>query len=205
MNNGRRGRRAGRPDTRAQILAVARRRLLADGYQSLTMRAVAAEAGVDAALVSYYFGSKKGLFGAALALVVNPPEALRAAVAGDLMTLPERVLHTLVTVWDDPALGKPLRLVATAAVHEPEMARLVRDVVQTEMIHQLAERFGGVDAAARAAAFGAQLMGLILARYWLAIEPIASMSVPEVVRLFAPGLHAAMRGMAARPRLDTRH
>lgn len=190
----RRGRRAGNPDTRAKILAVARRRLLADGYHGLTMRAVAAEAGVDAALISYYFGSKSGLLGAALALTVNPPEALRAAIAGDLATLPERVVRTLVTAWDDPVQSEPLRLVLAAAAHELDWARLLRDVLQTEMMPQLVERFGGIDATARVAAFGGQLAGLILVRYVLRIDPIASMPVDELVRFVCPGLHAAMRG-----------
>jgi len=74
-----RGRRPGRPETRAEILAVARRRFLAQGYQAVTMRAVAEDAGVDAALISYFFGSKKGLFGATLALSANPPEILLGA------------------------------------------------------------------------------------------------------------------------------
>ena len=78
-----RGRRPGRPETRAEVLEVARRRFLADGYQAVTLRSVAAEAGVDAALISYYFGSKKGLFGAAMALSANPPEAVLEALAGD--------------------------------------------------------------------------------------------------------------------------
>lgn len=198
LNNDRRGRRAGNPDTRAEILAVARRRLLADGYHRLTMRAVAAEAGVDAALISYYFGSKKGLFGAALALTANPPEALRTAISGDLATLPERVVRTLVTAWDDPARREPLRLMLTAAAHEQDWDRLLRDVLQTEMLPQLVERFGGVDATARAAAFGGQLAGLILIRYVLQIEPIASMPIDELVRFVCPGLHAAMRGPQAR-------
>lgn len=197
---GGRGRRAGKPNTKAAILAVARRRLLAEGYHRLTMRAVAAEAGVDTALISYYFGSKKGLFGAALALAANPPDVLRAAIEGDIDTLPERVLHSLVAAWDDPVRGTPLRMMAAAAGHQQDLARLLRDVLQTEMTQQLANRFGGVDATARAAAFGAQLAGLILTRYVLAIEPIASMPVKDLVRFAAPGLHAAMRGPAARRR-----
>ena len=87
-----------------------------------------------------------------------------------------------------------------AAGHEPDVARLLRDVLQTEMMHQLADRFGGADATARAAAFGAQLAGLILMRYWLAIDPIASMPVDDLVRYAAPGLHAAMRGPSGRHR-----
>lgn len=199
MSDHPRGRRAGNPDTRAEILAVARRHLLSGGYQRLRMRAVAAEARVDPALVSYYFGSKKGLFGAALALEANPLEALRAANAGDLATLPERILRTLVAAWDDPVRGESLRLMVNAAVHEPDLASLLRDVMQTEMIRQLADRFGGIDATARAAAFGTQLAGLIVVRYVLAIEPVASMPVDELVRFAAPGLHAAMRGPGGRP------
>src|SRR3712207_1267814 len=101
--SGRRGRRPGRPETRAQLLDIARRRFLEAGYQAVTLRSVAAEAGVDVALVSYFFGSKKGLFGAALALPANPPEVLVSALQGDPATLPERVLRVLLHVWDDHA------------------------------------------------------------------------------------------------------
>lgn len=200
VNNGRRGRRSGSPDTRAQILAVAHRRLLADGYHGVTLRGIAAEAGVDAALISYYFGSKRGLFGAALALTANPLEALGVAVTGDLDTLPERLLRMLVANWDDPATAGPLRVLIAGAVNDRDTARLVREVLETEMVPRLAERFGGRDATARAAAFGAQLAGLLLARYWLAVDPIASMSVDDVVRFASPGLHAAMRGPAPQHR-----
>ncbi|MFN8129785.1 MAG: hypothetical protein U0R28_13395 [Candidatus Nanopelagicales bacterium] len=99
-----------------------------------------------------------------------------------------------------PVKGQQLRLLVAGAAQDAERVRLLREVVQGEMVHQLADRFGGRDASARAAAFGAQLAGLILARYWLAIEPLASMTVEEVVRFTAPGLHAAMHGPTRRTR-----
>ena len=77
---GTRGRRRGSPDTREAILAVARRRFLADGYAPVTMRSIAAEAGVDAALISYFFGSKKRRFSKARALAAvggSPGRSLR--------------------------------------------------------------------------------------------------------------------------------
>ena len=129
---------------------------------------------------------------------MNPPEVLRTVLAGDPATLPERLVRTVVTVWDDPVRGRPLRALVSSAGHDPEVARLLREVLQAEMIGPLAERFGGPDASARAAAFGAQVAGLLLVRYWLAAEPIASMPVEELVRHAGPGLHAAMRG-AGRP------
>lgn len=190
----RRGRRAGKPETRAEILEVARRQFLASGYQGVTMRGVAREAGVDQALVAYYFGSKKGLFGAALALTVNPPELMRSVLAGGLDTFPERVLRTVVSVWDDPELGQPLRMLVASAAHEPEILRLLREVVQSEMAQALADALGGADASARAGAVAVQIGGLIVMRYWLQMEPVASMAVDDLVRYAAPGLRAAMRG-----------
>src|SRR4051812_47948375 len=136
--SGVRGRRPGRPETRAEVLEAARRRFLADGYQATTMRSIAADAGVDVALVSYFFGSKKGLFGAALALSANPPEILARALPGDPIRLPERVLRALIDVWEDPARAASLRLMLSGAITEPEVARLVREVFEQEMIGRIA-------------------------------------------------------------------
>ena len=189
----RRGRRTGRPDTRAQVLDVARRRFLAEGYQAVTLRSIAQEAGVDAALISYFFGSKKGLFGAALTLSANPPEMLREALPGELATLPERVLRALIGAWDDPVHGEPLRVMVTAATQEPELARLLREVVEREMLDLIAERLGGVDARKRAGSFVTQLAGVIFARYIIELEPVASMPADELVRYLAPGLRSVLR------------
>ncbi len=187
-----RGRRAGRPQTRAQILDVARARFLAEGYQAVTMRAVATEAGVDAALISYFFGSKKGLFGATLALSANPPEILLGALPGDPAALPERLLRALVRAWDDPEHGQPLRVMVSAAIAEPEVARLLKEVIEREMIDLIAEHLAGADARYRAAALVTQLAGIVLTRYVLQLEPIATMTVDEIVHHLAPGLRAAL-------------
>jgi AcrR family transcriptional regulator len=188
-----RGRRVGSPDTQEQIKQAARARFLAEGYQAVTLRSIAADAGVDVALVSYYFGSKQGLFGATMALPVNPAEVFVAELAGDLDTLGERVLRTMLTVWDDPGLGTPLRTVAASAVSDPGLARLVREAVGREINERLAERLGEPNGLHRAAAFTTQIAGVILARYLLRIEPIASMSIDEVVRGLAPSLQLALQ------------
>ena len=176
------------------MLDVARRRFLAEGYARVTLRSIAAEAGVDVALVSYFFGSKKGLFGAALALPANPPELLLGALPGDPATLPERVLRALVRAWDDPQHGAPLRVMVTAAVQDREMARLLKEVLEREVFGRIAEHIGGADAQYRAGAFGTQLAGVVFARYVLGLDPIATMTVDELTRYLAPGLHAALHG-----------
>jgi AcrR family transcriptional regulator len=195
-----RGRRPGQSQTRTEILGVARRRFLADGYDAVTLRSVAAEAGVDVALVSYFFGSKKGLFGAILELPANPPEVLMRAMRGDPATMPERALRALITTWDDPQRGRQLRVMVDAAVREPSLKRLLREVVSREMIDRIAEHIRGPHAQHRAAAFSTQLAGVVFARYVLELEPVTSMTADELVRHLTPGLRAVLHGPRDLPR-----
>jgi AcrR family transcriptional regulator len=175
------------------VLDVARRRFLADGYQGVTMRSVAAEAGVDAALISYFFGSKRGLFAAVMALSVNPADVLAHALPGDLNTMPERLIHALLTVWDDAERSAPMRAMIAGAAGDADVARLLREVVEGEMVGRLAERIRGADATTRAAVASVCLVGLIFDRYILMLEPIASMRSDELVTRLAPVLRAALR------------
>ncbi len=192
-----RGRRPGRPDSRQAVLDAARRRFHADGYQSVTMRSIAADAGVDAALVSYFFGSKQALFGAAMELDANPAELIATALDGDLAGLPERLLRTLLEVWDDPVRGRPLRALIGGVGHEPAIARMVREMLEREMIAPIAARISGEDAQLRAGVAAAQLSGIVFARYLLQIEPVASASADELVEYFGPALSRVLR--APRP------
>ncbi|MGW0971387.1 TetR/AcrR family transcriptional regulator [Streptomyces sp. NPDC002516] len=206
MNNQgtQRGRRRGSPDTRAAILDVARRRFLEHGYHAVTLRSVAAEAEVDLALISYYFGSKKGLFGAALALGANPAELLaRAVEEGDLTTLPERVVRQVLAVWDDPVTGPPLIAMLKTAIDDDSLGSLVKEAVEREIVDRIAGLVPARDARQRAAAFTTVVAGLITGRYLLRLEPIVSMTADDVVRHVSPHLRLALRG-PGRPARNTR-
>ncbi|MEU4167164.1 TetR family transcriptional regulator [Streptomyces sp. NPDC026665] len=190
-----RGRRPGSPDTRAAILDVARRRFLEDGYHAVTLRSVAGEAEVDLALISYYFGSKKGLFGAALALGANPAELLaRVVEEGDLNTFPERVVRQVVAVWDHPVTGPPLLAMLKTAIDDDSLGALVKEALEREIVDRIAAVVPGRDARQRAAAFTAVIAGLISTRYLLRLEPITSMTADDLVRLVSPQLRQALRG-----------
>lgn len=188
-----RGRRPGRSDSRERILEVAAGQFLESGYQATSLRAIATGAGVDVALVSYFFGSKQGLFSAAMALTVSPFDVLTAALDGPLDGLAERVLRGTLEAWDDPASGAPLRAVLRAAATQPDTARLVREAIQGELVGGLSARLGG-DAAAhrRAAAFSISMAGLVFGRYLLALEPLASMPPDDVVDVLLPSMRAAL-------------
>jgi AcrR family transcriptional regulator len=189
-----RGRRPGQSDTRERILATAKQAFLAEGYQAVSLRSIASSAGVDVALLSYFFGSKQGLFSAALALPVDPATVLQAALAGDDEGLAERILRGMLRAWEDPASGEPLRAMAGAATTEPALGRLVREAVGSQLVERLSQRLGGADSDQRAAVFSAQISGLVFSRYLLRLEPIASMSPDEVVRYLLPALRTSLEG-----------
>lgn len=201
MNKTARGRRpGGGSDSRQAVLDAAHRLFLAEGYQSVTMRSIAAEAGVDVALVSYYFGSKQALFGAAMRLAANPAEVIGEVLRGGRADLAQRLLRALVTTWDDPARGGPLRTLVGAAGQEPGVARLLREMFERELIGPLAETVGGRDAQARAAFVAAQLSGLVFSRYVLEIEPVAAADADDVVRLLGPALEQILEPSARNAR-----
>ena len=188
-----RGRRPAGSGSREAVLEAARRQFLADGYQSVTMRSIAAEAGVDAALVSYYFGSKSALFGEAMRLAVNPPAVVDEVLRGDPADLPQRLLRALLTIWDDPETGGPLLTLVAAAGQDPALARLLRELFEREMVARVAKALGGDAAAKQRAGFVAVLMGgLVFTRYVLQIGPVASASIDEVVEMLAPALRAVL-------------
>jgi AcrR family transcriptional regulator len=183
-----RGRRTGQPDTRERIRLAARDRFLAAGYRDVTMRSIAAAADVDVALVSYYFGNKNGLFSAAMSFAISPAELIEDAFAGDPDTLAERMLRTMLTAWDNPTIGIPLRTAAAAAIGEPATQRLVAEAVEREIIDRLASRLRGPDRDRRAAIFCSQMSGIIFSRYLLRVEPLATMTTEEIARRLAPSL-----------------
>lgn len=188
-----RGRRPGSPDTRAAILAAARDAFATQGFAATTIRGIAAAAGVDAALVHHYFGTKDALFLAALELPVDPRELLAPVVEAGPEGGAERLLRTFLSAWDDPEL-QPQLLGLARMIGVPGGDTIVREgflpVVIAPVLTQLVR-----DRPERRVPFAAsQMLGLIVTRYLLAIEPLASMPAEEVVASMAPTLQHYLTG-----------
>ena len=111
-----RGCRPGAPDTRSAILSAARARFASAGFAGTTMRAVAADAAVDAALVHHYFGSKDDLFVAALELPVDIRDQLAPVIAEGPDGAGERLIAVLLSVWDDPVNLPALQALACSLI-----------------------------------------------------------------------------------------
>lgn len=183
----RRGRRPGSPDTRAAILASARELFAASGYAGTTMRAVATAAGVDAALVHHYFGTKDDLFLAALQVRVDPRVAMLAVVEGGVDGAGERLLRVFVSVWDEEESRLPL-LALFRGIGHPSGQQLVHDGFVRMVLGPVGEGLELDDPARRMALVASQLVGIVVLRYLLLVEPLASMPADELVATYAATL-----------------
>jgi AcrR family transcriptional regulator len=188
------GRRPGPSGTRAAILAAAGRHFAQNGYDRASLRSIAAEAGVDQKLIAHFFGSKQQLFVAAVGLPFNPGDVLPAILAGDPDSIGERLAALLVEVLEQPELHRRLTGVVRAAASEPEVARMLREFLTRELFGPAAEFLGAEDGPFRANLVGSQIVGLVMARYVIAIEPLATISPNAVAAAVAPTLQRYLLG-----------
>jgi AcrR family transcriptional regulator len=189
----RRGRRPGAPDTRADILEAARSLFASHGFRGTTIRAVAGAAGVDAALVHHYFGTKDELFLAALDIPVDPRKVVAPAVAGGPEGAAERFLEAFLSVWDDPELRPALVAVARAFL-DPSSNRLVSEGLLPVIIEPVGVALGIDHPEHRMPLVASQVIGLILMRYVFEVEPLASMSGERVIATYAPTIQRYLTG-----------
>ena len=189
-----RGRRPGGPDTRGAILAAARESFAHKGFAGTTIRAVAASAGVDAALVHHYFGSKDDLFIAALEIPVDPRQVVPMVFAEGVEGAGERLMRMFLSVWEDPVARLPLIALVRASLGEAGPVNLLREGVLRMIFTPLREILPGDDAEERVQLVLSQLVGLVVARYVLAVEPLASMPPEDVVAWVAPTVQRYLDG-----------
>lgn len=188
-----RGRRPGAPDTRSEVLAAARTSFAEKGFRGTTIRAVAASAGVDPALVHHYFGSKDDLFVAALQIPVDPREVLSPVVAAGPDGAGERLLRAFLGVWDDPET-QPALLALVRSVMTDDTGGLVREGFIPVVIGPLLASLVPDRPDVRVPLVASQMIGLILARYVLALPPMAQMPADDVVARVGPVVQHYLTG-----------
>lgn len=188
-----RGRRPGSPDTRAEILTAAREAFATAGFKATSVRAIAATVGVDAALVHHYFGTKEDLFAATAELPLDPGEVLLPALAGDRADAGARLVRAFLGIWDDPGMRLPLLAFVRRAL-DPEGAALAREVLSKRILEPVGAALGIDEPERRMPLAASQLGGLLLMRYVLALEPVASMPAEELVAVYGPTLQRYLDG-----------
>ena len=199
-----RGRPKGSADTRGRILAAARAAFAERGFDGATMRDVATRAGVDAALVHHYFGSKQRLFVAAMELPVDFTETFPGLLDGPEAGIGNRFVGFILDLWDRPEI-RPLllglvRSAATDEVAAGMLRRLLEEGPLLAMTTAL-ERPGRrdqeasrVEARLRATLAGSQFIGLLMARFVVGVEPLASAERDAVVSAIGPTIQRYLVG-----------
>jgi AcrR family transcriptional regulator len=188
-----RGRRPGAPDTRAEILGSARSLFAERGFKGTTMRAIASGAGVDPALVHHYFGSKDDLFMAALELPVDPRELLAPVIADGADDAAAGLLRTFLGVWDDPD-NQLAFLGLFRSVFDAPGERLLSQGFVPVVLGPVGTALGLDHPEQRMPIVASQMIGLIMCRYVLRLEPLASMDAETVVATYAPTIQRYLTG-----------
>jgi AcrR family transcriptional regulator len=192
------GRRPGDSGTREAILQAARRQFAERGYDRTSLRSVALEAGVDPTLVSHFHGSKQQLFVTVVELPFDPAALLPGLLAGDRDAIGLRLARFVLGLLETDEGRRRIIGLVRAAASEPEAARLVRELVLRDVFAPIIESLGVDDAPLRASLVGTQVVGLVMARYIVAVEPLAS-SDPDIVALaIAPNLQRLLTEPLAR-------
>lgn len=195
-----RGRRGGGEDVRAQIVDAARAEFLAGGYAGASIRAVARGAGVDPALVRYYFpGGKPELFAASMARrVVDPARLVEAELGAGLDGLGERLLDRILGLWDAPGGRDHFRTLFAATASGQDT--LLRDFLMAEVFGRLRTALPGPDVELRLGLLVSQAAGVLVARYVLEVDAIASAPRHQLVAAVGPTLQRYLTGEIPQPR-----
>lgn len=188
-----RGRRPGAPDTRAQVLDAARASFAEKGFRSTTIRAVAATAGVDPALVHHYFGTKDNLFLAALEMPVDPRELLAPVVQQGPDGAGERLLRTFLSAWDDPDIQVRL-LAVVRSVLDDDGGQLLKEGFIPVVVAPVLARLVADQPEVRIPLVVSQVVGLIVARYVLALPSMALMPADDLVARMGPVIQHYLTG-----------
>ncbi|WP_176214186.1 TetR/AcrR family transcriptional regulator, partial [Mycobacterium avium] len=188
------GRPAGSSGSRERILASARELFARNGIRNTSIRAVAAAAGVDSALVHHYFGTKEKLFAAAVQIPIDPMQVigpLREVPVDDLgYALPSMLLP----LWDSEvgaAFIATLRSIL--AGEEISLFRtFIQDVIGVEVGPRVDNPAGS--GVIRIQFVASQLVGVVMARYILELEPFASLPPEQIAATIAPNLQRYLTG-----------
>ncbi len=188
------GRRPGISGSREAILAAARSSFADQGYDGTTIRGIARHAGVDPALVRHYFGTKEQLFAAALEFPFEPAAVLPTVLGDGLEGAGERLVRFLVTTLETPAGRAPLLAILRSAVRYERAATMLRGFIGREVVTRVAREIALSDPELRATLVGSQLVGLVMVRYVVRVEPLASADPETVVQAVGPTIQRYLTG-----------
>jgi len=193
------GRRAGDSGTREAILDAAREQFAGRGYEGATIRAIAARAEVDPALVHHFYGTKERLFAAAMELPFVPSEVITAALADRPAEQPAGayLVRTALSIWDSPGVRDAFVGILRSALTSEQAALMLREFVSRAILGPVASLAVGTDPAQtrfRTSLVGSQMLGLAMARYILQLPPVATADAETLAAAIGPTIDRYLTG-----------
>ncbi|MGP9019394.1 TetR/AcrR family transcriptional regulator [Streptomyces sp. BR1] len=178
------------PGARERILEAARAEFAQRGYDKTSVRGIAKAAGVDAALVHHYFGTKDEVFEAAVEMTLEPVQLVPLVLGAedDIDGVGERLARYFIGVWENPATRAQLLAVFRSALTHEAAAKVLRAFVLRRVLERVAADLKVPDARLRAELAASQMVGIAVLRYVIKVEPLASADPEEIVRMVSPTL-----------------
>ncbi|MFT4185769.1 MAG: TetR family transcriptional regulator [Micrococcaceae bacterium] len=187
------GRRAGNVDTKNDISQAAIEIFSKNGIKQTTMRQIATKAKVDPALIVHYFGSKKQLF---LDSIVLPLKRRELELFDEVFSNPdnttvgERLSRAFAKLIVEDEESQLLVAIIRSAASDEEAVSIMRNVVKNALLDKFKDHIPDPDRELKAALLGTQMVGIVMARYIMKLEPIASATVDDLVPYLAPRVQA---------------
>jgi AcrR family transcriptional regulator len=193
--SGRRGRREGTTESREHILATARRLFAEHGFDGTSLRQIAREASVDPAMVHHFFKGKDELFALSVALPADPSQVLEGVEQYDPQHRAEAIVRAVLRLWESPAQHSLVAFLR-GTIGSKAKTLLLREAVTRTIISRIMAGVPGAPAevALRGNLVATQMVGIMLVRYVVRLEPLASASPEDVVRLVAPNVQHYLTG-----------
>ncbi|WP_420584483.1 TetR/AcrR family transcriptional regulator [Ruegeria sp.] len=174
--------------TKENLLNAARELFWTRGYSNVSVRDITKEAGVDAALVSRYFGGKRGLFDATLAEI--PPWTALTAESDEVL---RAATDSFAQPYDPKTDQANPFTMLLANIIDPEVGDDIRAMVQNGMATPLADKLDGELQAERAALLLAVLFGAAMMRKNFQLKGIAEKTPDEIAAQIMHLGQAALR------------
>jgi AcrR family transcriptional regulator len=193
-NRKRPGRPPGASDTRERILVSARELFARNGIGHTSIRAVAAAAGVDSALVHHYFGTKEKLFAAAVHIPIDPMEVIAPLRDVPIEELGHTLPSMLLPLWDSE-IGSAFIATLRSVIAGSEV-NLFRTFIQDVIAVEIGPRIDNPPGSGviRVQFVASQLIGVVMARYILELEPFKSLTPQQIADTIAPNLQRYLTG-----------
>lgn len=183
-------------DFRRGVLDAARGLYARQGYLNTTITAVAAAAGVAPDLIRRYYANREELFAAVMRLPTDPGAAIAQLLAPGIDGLAERLVRVTLQMLDEPATRDQIAAMVRDGAGAAKAVAPLREFLESVIVDRVAAALRVPDARMRVALAVSYVVGVAGSRYVLRLEPLASATEDDVVRLVTPAVQAALTGSA---------